>query len=69
MIEVFRTNVQKKSQANKICKNILEQFPAYLINFDLSDCHKILRIKSSNIQADKIIQLLATHGFKCFPLK
>jgi hypothetical protein len=53
MIEVFKTNVQNKKE----CKP--------LINFDLEDCDKILRIDSPGFSADDIIRLLQEYGHRC----
>jgi len=45
MIEVFKTNVQEISQANKIVAVLLEHFPGSRINFDMHDCDKVLRVE------------------------
>ena len=65
MIEVFKTNVEEIEQSNMIVGKLLEHFPNSIINFDLEDCDKILRIHSSSISNNKIIDLLNSHGFHC----
>jgi len=42
MVEVFKTNVQKKTQSTALLPMLTEIFPSCKINFDLSDCDKIL---------------------------
>ncbi|MBZ4044533.1 hypothetical protein [Flavobacterium hibisci] len=65
MIEVFKTNVQEAAHSEMIIGRLLEHFPNSVINFDLEDCDKILRIHASEISNHKIIELLNSHGFKC----
>lgn len=65
MVEVFKTDVQKVSQAKKIIALLLEHFPDNRINFDLSDCDRVLRIEGDEFDADRIITLVTAHGFAC----
>ncbi|TDW48065.1 hypothetical protein EV144_104351 [Flavobacterium sp. 270] len=65
MIEVFKTNVQEVDQSNLIIGKLLEHFPNSLINFDLEDCDKILRIHGVSICNQKIIDILNAHGYLC----
>lgn len=65
MIEVFKTNVQTQKQANEILRLLSTKYPAAKVNFDLSDCDKILRIVESKIFVDEIIKQLKQTGFKC----
>lgn len=65
MIEVFKTNVQEAAHSEMIIGRLLEHFPNSVINFDLEDCDKILRIHASEISNHKIIELLNLHGFQC----
>lgn len=65
MIEVFKTNVEEMEQSKMIVRKLLEHFPNSIINFDLEDCDKILRVHSSSISNNKIIELLNSHGFHC----
>lgn len=65
MIEVFKTNVQEVAQSKLIIGKLLEHFPNSLINFDLEDCDKILRIHGSSISNTKIIAILNSHGYWC----
>ena len=42
-----------------------EAFPSFKINFDLSDCDKVLRVEGDNIEALNIMILVKENGFKC----
>ncbi|MCP2028606.1 tRNA G26 N,N-dimethylase Trm1 [Flavobacterium sp. HSC-32F16] len=65
MIEVFKTNVQEVEESIMILGKLLEHFPNSIVNFDLEDCDKILRVHGSSIPNQKIIELLNSHGFQC----
>lgn len=65
MIEIFRTNIIRQKDANKILTKIHSAFPGYEANFDLGDCDHILRIKSREtmICQATIISLIGSLGF------
>ena len=65
MVEVFKTNVEETSEANKIVALLLEHFPGSKINFDLYDCDKILRIEGKDFFIEKLIKLVHEKGFIC----
>jgi hypothetical protein len=65
MIEVFKTNVEKDSQANSLVTLLLQHFPGSKINFDLQDCDKILRVEGENFMTDKVMTLVGENGFAC----
>ena len=65
MVEVFKTNVQKKAQSKMLLCMLSEAFPSFKINFDLSDCDKVLRVEADNIEALRIMILVKAYGFKC----
>ena len=65
MVEVFKTNVQKKSQSKMLLCILSEAFPSFKINFDLSDCDKVLRVEGDNMEALRIMILVKEYGFKC----
>ena len=60
MIEVFATNITSEGKAKRILTQIEEIFPAYIANFDLEDCDKILRIETLEaiIDTKSIIRLV-----------
>ena len=65
MVEVFKTNVQKKAQSKTMLCILYEAFPSFKINFDLSDCDKVLRVEGDNIEASGIMARVKEYGFKC----
>ena len=65
MIEVFRTNVDCKDAAGQLLNLLLKSFPHVMINFDLEDCDKILRVEANTIDCDKIIHLVNEQGYQC----
>ena len=65
MVEVFKTNVQKKTQSKMLLSILSEAFPSFRINFDLSDCDKVLRVEGDNMEASRIMILVREHGFSC----
>ncbi|MCD0467065.1 hypothetical protein [Flavobacterium sp. ENC] len=65
MIEVFKTNVQETEQSKMIVMKLLEHFPNSVINFDLEDCDKILRIHAVSISNKRIIEVLNSYGYQC----
>jgi hypothetical protein len=65
MVEAFKTNVQKKAQSKMLLCILYEAFPSSKINFDLSDCDKVLRVEGENIEALPIMILVKEYGFTC----
>jgi hypothetical protein len=65
MVEVFKTNVQKKAQSKMLHSILTEAFPSVKINFDLSDCDKILRVEGDNMESPRIMILVKEYGFTC----
>ena len=65
MVEVFKTNVRSIREAKFIIQKLAEQFPRHKINFDLSDCDKILRVQGQNILENKIISIVTALNYKC----
>jgi len=65
MVEVFKTNVRGKRQARALLDVLSERFPLFMINFDLEDCDKILRVEGEGIRQDKITELVTRNGYLC----
>jgi hypothetical protein len=65
MIEIFKTNILKKQHAQAMIEILSKYFPDSKINFDLSDCDKILRVEGKNVQPETIIGLLNKRQFEC----
>lgn len=64
MIEVFKTNVTQPEAASFLVALICGVF-GYRVNFDLSDCDRILRVQSEGevVHAAAVVELLKDHGF------
>ena len=65
MVEIFKTNVHDILQAEKIIALLNDHFSAFMINFDLHDCDKILRVKGESIPIDDIVSIVSANGFEC----
>lgn len=65
MVEVFKTNIQRKEQAKLLLRKLLQAHPFCKINFDLEDCDKILRVEGTDICRERIIQMLNAGGYQC----
>lgn len=65
MVEVFKTNVQKKAQSKMLLSVLSEIFPSSKINFDLSDRDKVLRVEGDDMEASRIMILVKKYGFTC----
>jgi hypothetical protein len=66
MIEVFKTNVQNKTQAKRVIRSLKGDFSKAHINFDLQDCDKILRTEGINKSyIHTVIADLNKLGFTC----
>ncbi len=66
MIEVFKTNVNNKTQAERVMHLLQSGFSEAKINFDLDDCDKILRVEGiKELNTQHIINDLKRLGFKC----
>jgi hypothetical protein len=65
MIEVFKTNVCDRCDANMLIEQIQQSFFNYQVNFDLEDCDRILRVKciTGTIQSALLIDFLKNLGF------
>jgi hypothetical protein len=56
---------RKKTQSKKLLSILAEAFPSLKINFDLSDCDKVLRVEGDDMEASRIMKLVKEHGFNC----
>ncbi|MFC0518273.1 hypothetical protein ACFFGT_28930 [Mucilaginibacter angelicae] len=48
MVEVFKTNVNRRRQASMLLDAIHKTFGNHTANFDLDDCDRILRVQCDN---------------------
>ncbi|HKZ37375.1 MAG TPA: hypothetical protein VJ184_06985 [Chryseolinea sp.] len=65
VVEIFATNVQEISQATHLVTMLRNLFPDYLINFDLDDCDKILRVESDKVDAKEIVKFMNSKDIQC----
>ena len=65
MVEIFKTNVQEFSEAQKLVALLRRHFPDSKINFDLDDCDKVLRVEGNNLRIEKVMTLVMEKGFLC----
>lgn len=65
MVEVFKTDVADSSQSQLLEYVLSGEFSDYKVNFDLSDCDKILRIESTKINVGKVLSVVNRLGYQC----
>lgn len=65
MVEVFVTNVDEETHANRLVSVLSESLPNSRITFDLDDCDRILRVEGNNIAPGGIISMIESHGWSC----
>lgn len=65
MIEVFKTDVQNNRQSKLLVKKLEHSIPGSIINFDLDDCDKVLRIEGDSFSPEAVIKLLNINGQYC----
>lgn len=65
IVEVFKTNVEEVELSERLIQQLAAQFPQSLINFDMEDCDKILRVEADIIAHEEIIQILNSNGYTC----
>ncbi|MES2680849.1 MAG: hypothetical protein V4635_13235 [Bacteroidota bacterium] len=64
-IEIFRTDVRNRLQAQALITELLCRFPWLRINFDLEDRERILRVEGENIFPEQIITIVKSFNFDC----
>jgi hypothetical protein len=69
-IEIFRTDVYDRAEADMIVQQLNAAFTAYLINFDLHDCDRILRIenRSGRVAPERVIKMMQQLGYEAILL-
>jgi hypothetical protein len=63
MVEVFKTNIQGKTQASGIVSILKNEFPEYRITIDLDDCDKVLRVECNRgfVAVETLVHLVQKH--------
>lgn len=65
MVEVFKTNVRNTREAKRVIQKLAEEFPTHQINFDLTDCDRILRVQGNPILERRIISIVTSLNYNC----
>ena len=65
MVEIFKTDVSKKTKAQNILSMLQKEFPHLKVNFDLGDCDKLLRVEGKIISVEKIVSLMEEQKYLC----
>ena len=68
MVEVFKTNIDDRIEADRIRELLLDHLPDCKVNFDLEDCDKILRVEGF-VSAVEVIKMIREHNYQCEVLK
>lgn len=64
-VEIFKTNVHEPAESKRLIGRLLAQLPGRRINFDLSDCDRILRVEGESVCTETVALILRTAGFHC----
>jgi len=65
MVEVFKTNVRRRKEADLLVTDLLRSFPFYRINFDLMDRDNILRVEGNSVHVEEIIDVMKARQYEC----
>ena len=66
IIEVFQTNIDFEGIARSILAEINNLFPELVVNFDLEDCDRILRLVTPSYEyVPKVAAILVDSGYQC----
>lgn len=65
MVEVFKTNVHDPAEAAMLVVLLQKLITNSLVNFDLEDCDKVLRIEGLDISPQLVTGILEDHGYLC----
>jgi len=66
MTEIFKTTVRNKTQAKRVVESLVPILAGAKINFDLSDCDRILRIEGiDDTCLQTVIDQLQQLGYHC----
>jgi hypothetical protein len=65
MVEIFKTSVIERTLSQSIIIQLQCSFPRAIINFDLEDVDKILRIEDDQVNVSLTKKVLDQHGVQC----
>lgn len=66
-ILLFKTNFKTKADRKVLCA-LLEKAGVDEWHLDCDDCDRVLRVISSTLKHQHIIQLITNHGYQCAEL-
>lgn len=69
MVYVFKTTVLNNKAELKLKSHLNKLISDSKWNFDLEDCDNILRVESTILKAEQIINLLQSRNFDCIELE
>ena len=64
-VEIFKTNIQTRSEAEQVLNTLKLMLPSARMNFDLDDPDSVLRIENFYSDSNVIVQSLQRQGFLC----
>ncbi|MGP8217674.1 MAG: hypothetical protein ACLQQ4_19045 [Bacteroidia bacterium] len=66
-VEIFKTNVKGKRNANYLLGEMKTLFPGHKISIDLDDRDKVLRVETNRgrVKSEEVIKLLEQRNFHC----
>lgn len=65
ILEIFKTNVSDTKQAEMLLKSLQLALSDCMMNFDLEDIDKILRVEANRDVSKQIVRLVTANGFFC----
>lgn len=65
VVEVFRTNVTLREDAEALARLLLLQYPGGRITFDLDDRDRVLRAEHVLLCAKTVVETVQAHGYEC----
>lgn len=68
IVKIFKTNVKDKSLADLLIVYLQKIIPDFLINFDLEDNDRILRISGNREVSGLVMKTLLENGIDCQPI-
>ena len=62
---ILKTNIRYKKQLKTVAPLLDSKDNISRWNIDLNDIDKVLRIESSNLELEEVVQLMQEAGFHC----
>lgn len=65
MIKVFKTDVDRRDDAQEILDTLDHLIHPIRVTFDLEDCDSVLRVEGKDYEPEEVIRVLELCGFTC----